>query len=112
MNRLPATSVYSEAPNVGNTMIHGRSKHIVDVERELAHWKAAFNLGTLPAMSFRYEVAPVIRLACDIYVRDPHGTRSAWIDDLQGRLAKRTSLRGHPGAAEIADRCWSLLGCA
>ncbi|CAH0064566.1 hypothetical protein NDR96_08985 [Stenotrophomonas maltophilia] len=112
MNRPAATSVYSGISKRGNAMIHGRSKHVVDVERELAHWKIAFNLGALPAMSFRYEVAPVIRLACDIYVRDPHGTRSAWIDDLQGRLAKRSSLRGHPGAAEIADRCWSLLGCA
>ncbi|WP_414607261.1 hypothetical protein [Stenotrophomonas sp. FR010] len=47
-------------------MSHGRSKHVVDVERELAHWETAFNLGALPAMSFRHEVAPVIRLACDI----------------------------------------------
>lgn len=92
-------------------MSHGRSKHVVDVERELAHWETAFNLGALPAMSFRHEVAPVIRLACDIYVRYPHGTRSAWMDDLQCRLAKRSSLRGHPGAAEIADRCWTLLSC-
>ncbi|WP_239504054.1 hypothetical protein [Stenotrophomonas maltophilia] len=112
MNRLAARSVYSEVSKRGNAVIQGRSRHLVDVERELAHWKIAFNLGALPAMSFRYEVAPVIRLACDIYVRDPHGARSAWIDDLQGRLAKRSSLRGHPGAAEIADRCWSLLGCA
>lgn len=86
-----------------------RSRHYVDVDRELTHWETAFNLGALPAVNFRHEVAPVIRLACDIYVRNPHGTRSAWLEDLQERLAKRSSLRGNPGAAEIATGCWMLL---
>lgn len=89
-----------------------RNKDFVDIERELTHWGLAFNSGALPAISFRFEVAPVIRLACDIYIRDPHGTRAEWLDDLEDRLAARPSLRGHPGAAEIAGQCWSRLYCS
>jgi len=89
-----------------------RNKDFVDVERELTHWGLAFNSGALPAISFRYEVDPVIRLACDIYVRDPHGTRANWLGELEGRLASRSSLRGHPGAAEIAGQCWTRLSCS
>jgi hypothetical protein len=89
-----------------------RNKDFVDVERELSHWGLEFKSGALPAISFCHEVAPVIRLACDIYVRDPHGTRANWLHELEGRLAARSSLRGHPGAAEIAGRCWSRLSCS
>ncbi len=89
-----------------------RNKDFVDVERELTHWSLAFKSGALPAVSFRHEVEPVIRIACDIYVRDPHGTRAEWLDDLEGRLAVRSSLRGHPGAAEIAGQCWSRISCS
>ncbi|WP_313178478.1 hypothetical protein [Stenotrophomonas sp.] len=90
-------------------MDSSRSRDFVDIDRELAHWQIAFDTGALPAMNFRHEVAPVIRLACDIYVRNPHGTRTAWLQDLQLRLAKRASLRGNPGAEEIATGCWALL---
>jgi len=89
-----------------------RNKDFVDVDRELTHWRLAFDSGSLPAISFRHEVDPVIRLACDIYIRDPHGARGAWLEDLQVRLATRSSLRGHPGAAEIAGQCWSRLSCS
>lgn len=88
-----------------------RNKDFVDVERELTHWGLAFNSGALPAVSFRHEVDPVIRLACDIYIRDPRGMHEAWLGALQVRLAARSSLRGHPGAAEIATLCWSRLSC-
>ncbi len=89
-----------------------RNKDFVDVERELTHWGLAFNSGALPAISFHHEVVPVIRLACDIYTRDPHGTRAEWLVELEGRLATQSSLRGHPGAAEIAGQCWSRLSCS
>ncbi|WP_295521565.1 hypothetical protein [uncultured Stenotrophomonas sp.] len=90
-------------------MDSSRSRDFVDINRELAHWQIAFGAGALPAMNFRHEVAPVIRLACDVYVRNPHGTRMAWLQDLQLRLAKRASLRGNLGAEEIATGCWALL---
>lgn len=90
-------------------MEHARNKDLVDVERELRHWKAEFKAGSLPATNFCHEVDPVIRLACDIYVRDPHGTRRAWLEDLRVRLAGRSSLRGDPGAEAIATACWTLL---
>lgn len=86
-----------------------RNKDLVDVERELRHWAAEFKLGKLPAINFRHEVDPVIRLACEIYVRDPHGTRSTWLEDLQVRLSKRPSLRGNIGSDQIASGCWDLL---
>ncbi len=86
-----------------------RNKDYVDIDRELAHWELAFNAGALPALNFRHEVAPVIRLACDIYTRNPHGTHVSWLHDLQERLAMRPSLRGNPGAEEIAEGCWKLI---
>ncbi|AWH25381.1 hypothetical protein C1932_09910 [Stenotrophomonas sp. YAU14D1_LEIMI4_1] len=86
-----------------------RDKDYVDVSRELGHWELAFNAGTLPAVNFRHEVAPIVRLACDIYIRNPHGTRLAWLLDLRERLERRPSLRGDPGAEEIAEGCWKLI---
>ena len=85
------------------------NRDFVDVERELQHWQAAFQSGELPAINFRREVAPVIRLACDIYVRNPHGSRDAWLSDLQTRLALRDSARDHPGSETVAMACWARL---
>lgn len=95
--------------NGRDVMQTDRNKDFVDVDRELKHWEIAFKAGSLPAINFRHEVDPVIRLACDIYIRDPHGTQAAWIEDLQVRLARRASLRGHPGSEAIAIGCWALL---
>lgn len=86
-----------------------RNRDLVDVERELKHWALAFNQGKLPAVSFRHEVDPVIRLACDIYIRNPRGSREVWLDDLKARLVGRASLRGNLGSDEIASGCWDLL---
>lgn len=86
-----------------------RNKDYVDIEKELAHWKLAFNKGSLPATNFRHEVAPIIRLACDIYVRNPHGGRPAWLQELKEHLQRRSSLRGDPGAEEIASGCWAII---
>ena len=90
-------------------MDRSRNKDFVDVDRELAHWERAFKAGLLPAINFRHEVAPVVRLACDIYVRDPHGSRLMWLHVLKQRLAMHASLRGNPGAEEIATGCWALI---
>ncbi|HDS1138872.1 TPA: hypothetical protein QDZ75_002923 [Stenotrophomonas maltophilia] len=90
-------------------MDRSRNKDFVDVDRELAHWETAFKAGSLPAINFRHEVAPVVRLACDIYVRDQHGSQLAWLQVLKQRLAMRSSLRGNPGAEVIATGCWALL---
>lgn len=86
-----------------------RDKDFVDVRLELIHWRAEFQTGILPAMNYAHEVEPIIKVACDIYIIYPHGSRAEWIEYLKIRLERNPTLRGNNGSTEIAALCWDKL---
>lgn len=87
-----------------------RDRSYVDVEREVAYWRAQFGSGEFPGASFGLDIQPIIKIACDIYIRDPHGSREAWADDLIGRLEMRSDRMSNGAAARgLASRCWDRL---
>ena len=90
--------------------VMSRDKNYVDVEREVVHWRAKFGTGEFPGASFGLDIQPIIKIACDIYTRDPHGSREAWADDLIRRLEMRSGRTGNEAAARrLASRCWDHL---
>ncbi len=92
-------------------MERARDRDFVDVQRELIHWRSEFLAGNLPAMNYAHEVEPVVKLACDIYTRNPHGCRADWQVDLGRRLSRNPTLRGNRGSGDIATLCWNRLAC-
>lgn len=86
-----------------------RDRDVVDVASELAYWRNRFTTGALIADSFHKDCGPVIRIACDIYVRSPHDTRSVWLLDLDARLSSDTNSRQRKVYSQIAELCWNRL---
>ncbi|MBA0255563.1 hypothetical protein JY404_01955 [Stenotrophomonas maltophilia] len=88
----------------------GRDTSFVDVEREIIYWRMHFGSGAFPGASFGLDIQPIIKIACDIYTRDPHGSREAWLDDLVRRLNMRSrDMSNETAAREFASRCWDHL---
>ncbi len=94
-------------PGDGTTAL--RDRDFVDVASELAYWSGRFTTGALIADSFHKDCGPVIRMACDIYVRSPHDTRSAWLLDLDVRLCGDADSRQRKVYSQIAELCWNRL---
>lgn len=86
-----------------------RDRDFVDVVDELAYWRGRFAAGALIADSFQRDCGPVIRIACDIYVRSPHDTRSTWLLDLDARLSGDADFRQRKVYSQIAELCWNRL---
>ena len=93
----------------GDGMAVLRDRDFVDVVRELAYWRDRFTTGALIADSFHRDCGPVIKIACDIYVRSPHGSRSAWLRDLDARLSGGADSRQRKVYSQIAELCWNRL---
>jgi hypothetical protein len=91
-------------------MKDSRDRDFVNVISELSYWQERFNRGSMIGDSFRNDCAPVIRLACDIYLRDPHGSQHAWFKDLHAHLPPPKSRNGAGISAQIAALCWDRLG--
>src|SRR5690606_20535668 len=63
-----------------------RDRDFVDVVSELSYWHERFKHGSMMGGSFFDDCAPVIKVACDIFVRHPHGILKDWQSDLFMRL--------------------------
>lgn len=87
-----------------------RDRDFVNVVSELSYWQERFNGGSMMGDSFRNDCAPVIKLACDIYLRDPRGSRNARLTDLHAHLPLPQSKNSAGVAAQIAQLCWERLG--
>lgn len=106
-NRNHAPERRHAAPGKSATVL--RDRNCVDVASELAYWRDRFTTGALIADSFHRDCGPVIKIACDIYVRSPHDTRSAWLLDLDARLSGDADSRRRKVYSQIAELCWNRL---
>ncbi|MCG8276907.1 hypothetical protein [Stenotrophomonas sp. NLF4-10] len=86
-----------------------RDRDFVNVDTELGYWQTRFDNGALIGDSFFKDCRPVIKLACDIYVRNPHGSRSAWLVDLDSHLPDALNRDQRKISGQIAELCWSRL---
>lgn len=93
-------------------MVSLRDRDFVDVMSELSYWQERFNRGSMIGSSFRDDCAPVIKLACDIYLRDPHGTHNTWTEDLYMHLPTPASTHSAGITTLIAKLCWTRLNGA
>ncbi|WP_269792710.1 hypothetical protein [Stenotrophomonas sp. Iso1] len=87
-----------------------RDRDFVNVVSELSYWQERFDSGSMVGDSFRNDCAPVIKLACDIYLRDPHGSHRARLADLQAHLPLAQTENSAEVSAQIAQLCWDRLG--
>ncbi|KRG40268.1 hypothetical protein ARC78_12780 [Stenotrophomonas pictorum JCM 9942] len=90
-------------------MNNQRDRDFVDVTAELGYWRTRYSDGALIGDSFINDCNPVIKLACDIYIRNPHGTRSAWHSDLHRHLSGKMSMDQRRISDQIAGMCWDRL---
>lgn len=86
-----------------------RDPDFVNVQTEIAYWKQRFSSNILMGGNFRSECEPLVKLACDVYLRNPHGSRASWIEDLCIRVPHPGRLRGMDFSVQIADLCWDRL---
>lgn len=86
-----------------------RDKDYVDVVSELSYWQERFNHGSFISDSFEKKCVPVIKLACEIYLRDPHGTEASWAAALYHRIPPLTSRLNTEITKHVARLCWSRL---
>ncbi|MGR4896642.1 hypothetical protein ACIPR8_15370 [Stenotrophomonas sp. LARHCG68] len=86
-----------------------RDKDYVDVVSELSYWQERFNHGSFISDSFEKKCVPVIKLACEIYLRDPHGTEASWSAALYHRIPPLTSRLNADITKHVAQLCWSRL---
>ena len=86
-----------------------RDKDFVDVVSELDYWQERFNHGSFVANSFQKECAPVIRLACEIYLRDPRGSDVSWVTELYRRIPPAITKLNAEITKQVAQLCWNRL---
>jgi len=86
-----------------------RDRDFVNVVSELSYWQERFRKGSFVADSFDKDCAPVIKLACDIYLRDPHGTDTSWVSALCSRIPSMPSRLNVDISKQVAQLCWSRL---
>ncbi|MBD9534641.1 hypothetical protein IB227_02100 [Stenotrophomonas sp. STM01] len=86
-----------------------RDKDYVDVVSELSYWQERFNHGSFISDSFEKKCVPVIKLACEIYLRDPHGTEASWAAALHHRIPPLTSRLNAEITKHVAQLCWNRL---
>lgn len=87
-----------------------RDRDFVNVVSELSYWQERFDSGSMMGDCFRNDCAPVIKLACDIYLRDPRGSHSTRLADLYAHLPLSQSKNSAGVSAQIAQLCWDRLG--
>ncbi len=95
--------------SVPGYVTYQRDRDFVDVVAELGYWRARFKGGALIGDSFVKDCNPVIKLACDIYIRNPHGSRIAWLGDLHRHLAGDMGAEQRRVADHMAEMCWDRL---
>lgn len=86
-----------------------RDPDFVNVQTEIEYWKHRFSTNILMGENFRNECEPLVKLACDVYLRNPHGSRASWIEDLRIRVPHPGRSRGMDFSVQIADLCWNRL---
>jgi len=82
---------------------------LVDVQSEIAYWKQRLNTQVLMDENFSNECEPLVKLACDVYLRNPHGSRTSWVEELRMRVPHPGRSKGMDFSVQIADLCWDRL---
>lgn len=81
----------------------------VDVEKEVDYWLALTSQAAPDQMDFHKYTEPVIRAACDIYIRHPHAAGQQWMRELDGVLRRSCSDNGMQLNRMVAEKCWLHL---
>jgi len=90
-------------------MNNRRDRDFVNVVSELTYWQERFRKGSFAPDSFDKDCAPINKLACDIYLRDPHGTNTSWVSALCSRIPSKPPRLNVDISKQVAQLCWSRL---
>ena len=87
-----------------------RDPSVIDVQAEIAHWQACHARGSLGIGKFS-ELSPVVKMACDIYLKTPHAHESERLRMFRHRIERHfISSRTQESYEQLAANCWQRLG--
>ncbi len=90
-------------------MKYQRDRDFVDVVGEVAYWRDRFTHGTFAAGSFDNDCVPVIKQACDIFLRNPNGSVESWLQALCASSSPIISRFNREITRQVAQLCWLRL---
>ena len=83
--------------------------HLVDVDAELQYWRNRWGKTAVAQQEFLQHAEPVIRVACDVYVRFFREPRQEWLRQLELRLELQQTSAERALALQLANQCWDRL---
>jgi len=87
-----------------------RDPSAIDVQAEIAHWRARHAQGVLGAGKFS-ALSPVVKMACDIYLQAPRAGHQERLSLLRDRLEHHfISSNTQSNYEQLATDCWQRLG--